>query len=219
MAEIRWFGHNCFRIRAKEATVLTDPIARSTGYAMPKQTADIVTISHDHAGHSNLSVVKPEFEVIRGPGEYELHDVFITGIRTYHDDDSGRQHGYNTVYVIEIEGFTIAHLGDLGHMLTEAQREILTNIDILMVPAGGGNVLNQEKAASLVTELSPKAVLPMQYATEIGDRSLGSLDTFCTQLGIQVPEPRDRVSLRPSDLSETMQLIVLTPESEAAKRT
>lgn len=198
--------------------MLTDPVARSTGYAMPKQTADIVTVSHDHAGHSNLAAVRPDFEVIRGPGEYELHDVFITGIRTYHDEELGRLRGYNTVYMIEIEGITVAHLGDLGHMLTEAQQEVLTNIDVLMVAAGGGDVLNQERAAALVTELAPKAVLPMQYATAIGDKQLGTLDTFCKQLGIEVPEARDRMAIRPSDLSDTMQLIVLTPESDAAKR-
>ena len=219
MAEIRWYGHNCFRIRAKEATVLTDPVARTTGYAMPRQTADIVTISHDHAGHSNLSAVKPHYEIIRGPGEYELHEVFITGVRTYHDDEAGRQRGYNTVYVVEIEGMTIAHLGDLGHMLTEAQQETLSNVDILMIAVGGGSVLSPEKAASLVTEVSPKVVLPMQYATAIGDKQLGTLDAFCKQLGVEAPEPKDRVTLRPSDLGETVQLIALSPESDAAKRT
>jgi len=218
MAEFRWFGHNCFRIRAKEATLLTDPVARVTGYAMARQTADIVTISHDHPGHSNLAAVRPDYEVIRGPGEYELQGVFVTGIRTYHDAEAGRLRGYNTVYLIEVEGMTIAHLGDLGHPLTEAQQEALANVDILMIPAGGGDVLSQEKATLLAAELSAKAVLPMQFATAIGDKELGGVDAFCKQLGVEVPEARDKLTLRPSDLSETMQLFVLAPESEAAKR-
>jgi L-ascorbate metabolism protein UlaG (beta-lactamase superfamily) len=58
MAEIRWYGHNCFRIRAKEATVLTDPVGKRTGYVMPKQNVDIVTLSHDHPGHANLEGVR-----------------------------------------------------------------------------------------------------------------------------------------------------------------
>jgi L-ascorbate metabolism protein UlaG (beta-lactamase superfamily) len=218
MAEFRWFGHNCFRIRAKEATLLTDPVARSTGYVMPRQAVDIVTISHDHPGHSNLAAVRPDYEVIRGPGEYELQGVFVTGIRTYHDAESGRLRGYNTIYVIEIEGMKVAHLGDLGHRLTETQQEALTNVDVLMIPAGGGDVISQENAALLVAELSAKAVLPMQFATAIGDKGLGGVDAFCKQLGVDVPEARDKLTLRPSDLSETMQLFVLAPESEAAKR-
>src|SRR5829696_5855545 len=129
MAEIRWYGHNCFRIRAREATVIIDPVAKSTGYAMARQTADVVLITHEHQGHANLAAVKPDYKVVRGPGEYEMHDVFITGIRTYHDAEKGTQHGYNTAYLLEVEGMTVCHLGDLGHALNEEQLEILNGAD------------------------------------------------------------------------------------------
>ncbi|MGI8483112.1 MAG: MBL fold metallo-hydrolase, partial [Thermomicrobiales bacterium] len=89
MAEIRWFGHACFRIRAKEATIITDSVARSTGYTMPKQTADIVTLSHEHKGHNNLGAIKSGDQIISRPGEYEMHDVSIIGVRTFHDDKKG----------------------------------------------------------------------------------------------------------------------------------
>src|SRR3954452_19001227 len=176
MAEFKWFGHNCFRIRAREATIITDPVARSTGYAMAKQTADVVTISHDHDGHSNLNAIKPEYKVINEPGEYEMHDVFVTGIRTFHDDNKGKERGYNTVYLIEVEGIVICHLGDLGHALTEEQAEAMSNVDVLLVPAGGGDVINVSQAADVVGQLEPKVVIPMQFATAQGDKALGSLD-------------------------------------------
>ena len=213
MAEFKWFGHNCFRIRAREATVLTDPVDRSTGYAMAKQTADVVTISHEHAGHINLNAVKPEFQVIRGPGEYEIHDIFVTGIRTYHDDANGKERGYNTVYLIELEGIVVCHLGDLGHALTEEQAEAMSNVDVLLVAAGGGDVLDPAKAAELIGQLEPKVVIPMQYATPLGDAKLGSLETFCKELGVAVPTPEDKLVLRHSDLGETMRLVALTPDS------
>ena len=54
-----------------------------------------------------------------------MHDVFITGIRTYHDAEKGAQNGYNTAYLIEIEGMKLCHLGDLGHPLNEDQLEVL----------------------------------------------------------------------------------------------
>ncbi len=212
MAEFKWFGHNCFRIRAREATVLTDPVDRSTGYAIAKQTADVVTISHEHAGHINLNAVKPEFKVIRGPGEYEIHDIFVTGIRTYHDEARGKERGYNTVYLIELEGMVVCHLGDLGHALTEEQAEAMSNVDVLMVAAGGGDVLDPAKAAELIGQLEPKVVIPMQYATPQGDAKLGTLETFCKELGVDVPKPEDKLVLRHSDLGETMRLVALKPD-------
>lgn len=213
MAEIKWFGHNCFRIRAKEATVITDPVDRVTGYSMSKQTADIVTLSHEHQGHINLNAVRPEFQIVRGPGEYEMHDVFITGIRTYHDDKRGAERGYNTCYMIELEGMMFCHLGDLGHTISGEVAEAMANADVLLVPAGGQNIITPQQAAEIVGQIEPKVVIPMQYATEQGDRDLGSLDAFCKALGVAAPEPIDKLTMRSSELGETMRIITLLPES------
>ncbi|MEA2524462.1 MAG: hypothetical protein QOG89_3817 [Thermomicrobiales bacterium] len=218
MAEFRWFGHSCFRIKAREATVLTDPVGRVTGYAMPKQTADIVTVSHDHPGHANLDAVKPEYKLVNGPGEYELHEVFITGIRTYHDDKKGKERGYNTVYLIEVEGMVICHLGDLGHALSEEQAEAMAGCDVLLVPAGGGTVLDPAGVVEVIGQLEPKIVIPMQYATEIGDTNLGGVDAFCKLLGVELPAAEDKLVIRQSELGEAMRVVVLKPESEAARR-
>jgi len=218
MAEFRWLGHNCFRIKAREATILTDPLDRITGYAMQKQTADIVTISHEHQGHINLNGVKPDFQVLRGPGEYELHDIFITGIRTYHDAEKGVRHGYNTIYLIEVEGIVICHLGDLGHPLTEEQAEAISECDVLLIPAGGGNVITSDQAAELIAQVAPKIVIPMQYATPNGDANLEQLAPFAKRLGMEMPEAIDKLVIRQSELPETARLVVLTPESDAVRR-
>ena len=98
MAEIRWYGHNCFRIRGKDAVVLTDPVGKETGYSLAKTTADVVTISSQSPEHANLNAIKPEFDTVTGPGEYEMHDIFITGIRTHLDEEKGKVRGHNTVY-------------------------------------------------------------------------------------------------------------------------
>lgn len=218
MAEIRWYGHNCFKIRAKEATVLTDPVARSTGYAMGRQNADIVTISDEHAGDINLNAIRSDFQTIRGPGEYEMHDVFVTGVRTYRDEERRPESGYNTIYLIEIEGLKIGHFGNLGHGLSDEQAEIFNTVDILMIAAGGGGVLDHEKAVDLVTQLAPKAVIPMRFATAIGDKDLDDASAFTRQLGVDIPDHLEKLVVRPSDLAETMRLIVLDPDSEPAKR-
>lgn len=217
MAEFRWFGHNCFRIRSKEATIVLDPLNRTSGYAMQKQTADIVTISHDHPGHSNLAAIKPEFKVIKGPGEYEMSGVFVTGTRTWHDEEKGARLGFNTAYVIEAEGMRFCHLGDLGHALTAAQVELLEGSDVLMIPVGGGDVLTPVQAAEVVATLDPKIVVPMQFATSKGDKNLESIEAFCKALGVAAPVAEDKLTVKQSELPGEMRVVVLNPESEATK--
>lgn len=217
MAEIRWYGHNCFRIRAREGAIVTDPIDRSSGFAMPKVTADVVTISHPHDNHNSLRQIReePSYQVVEGPGEYEIHDVLITGIRTYHDTQRGSERGYNTVYLIEVEGMTICHLGDLGHSLNQEQSEALGNADIVLIPAGGDNtnVIDPTVAAEIIGQIEPKVVIPMQYAAGGGDQNLGTLEAFCKALGVETPEPEDKLTIRASDLLETMRVVALAPES------
>lgn len=212
MAEFRWFGHTCFRIRAREATILTDPVGRSTGYALPRNTtADVITISHEGSGAVTLDGLKTEATILRGPGEYEVHEVFVTGIRTFQDAERGAKRGYNTVYLIEVEGMVICHLGSLGHVLTEEQAEAMTNVDILLVPVGGEPTLEPSVAAEIVARIEPKLVIPMRYATSHGDRELKGIEPFCKELGVDLPVPEERLTIRQSELGETVRVIALQP--------
>lgn len=208
MAEIRWFGHNCFRIRGKVAVVLTDPVGKGTGFSLAKQTADIVTISSPQPEHANLNAVKAEFDTIAGPGEYEMHDVFVTGIRTHLDETNGKDRGHNTAYLIEIDGMIVGHLGDLGHALSEEDTEAMSDVDILLVPAGSKS-LDPARAAEIASQLSPKVVIPMQYATATGDRNLAGLEAFARNLGVDLPAAEDKLTVKSSDLGDTMRLVVL----------
>ncbi len=210
MAEIRWFGHNCIRIRAREATLLFDPVARGAGYALPKQTADIVLLSNDDPLNTNLDAVKPEYKVVRGPGEYEIHEVFITGIRTYQTEPEAADRTHNTAYLFEIEGLRVCHLGDLGHVLSTEQAEALSDLGVLIVPAGGAPI-DVAKAAEVVAQLEPKVVVPVRYAAGGGDAKLGGLDAFCKALGVAAPTPEEKLTLRTSDLTETMRVAALAP--------
>jgi L-ascorbate metabolism protein UlaG (beta-lactamase superfamily) len=212
MAEIRWFGHNCIRIRAREATMLFDPVGRGVGYTLAKQTADIVLLSNDDPANANLDAVKPDYKMVRGPGEYEIHEVFITGIRTYRTDPAAPDRAHNTAYLFEVEGMRVCHLGDLGHVLSTEQAEALSDVDVLIVPAGGTPIA-AAKAAEVVGQLEPKVVIPVRYATAAGDRDLGPLDAFCKELGVAVPAPEDKLVLKPSDLTETMRLAALAPSA------
>jgi L-ascorbate metabolism protein UlaG (beta-lactamase superfamily) len=213
MADFRWYGHNCFRIRAKEGTVITDPPGKGTGYAFSSRpSADIVTVSHDSADQRNLKAIKDEFALIDGPGEYEIHDIFVYGFRSYHDDQKGAVNGYNTMFVFEMDGMRIAHLGDLGHPLTPELTDALDNIDVLLIPAGGGEgIISPERAAKIIGTIEPNVVIPMQFATDKGDRDRAGIDELARHLGIDLPEPVDKIAIRSSDFEDAMTFVVLNP--------
>lgn len=213
MAEIRWFGHNCFRIRAREAVVMTDPVGKLTGFSMTKQTADIVTISHKHEGHTNTAQVKPDFIVLDGPGEYELHGVFVYGYRSYHDATKGADHGYNTIFSMILDGMRFTHLGDLGQVPSDDVMEEIEGTDVLFVPAGGGPILPPAQMAEIVGVISPKLVIPMQFQVGQGDKDRGTVEEFAKHLSLELPAPVDKLTLKSSDLGDKMGLIVLSPSS------
>lgn len=212
MADIRWFGHACVLIRAREATILMDPVPRSFGYRFPKQRADIVTISHDHPGHTATEVASGDFKLINGPGEYEISDVFITGVRTYHDKEKGAKLGRNTIYVVEVEGVTVCHLGDLGHELSEEQSGALESVDVLLVPVGGGPTFDGARAAEVVGHIEPQVVIPIQYRTEYGDAEREDVQRFLTEMGAGGEiTPVDRYTIKRADIASTgTEVILLT---------
>jgi len=211
MAEIKWLGHACFRLRSRDATILTDPLPRSFGYKVDKQKVDIVTISHDHPGHTNIDLASGTPKLVNGPGEYEMNDVFITGISTWHDDKKGAEHGRNTAYLYDLEDIVVCHLGDLGHTLSEAQVESMSSADIVIIPVGGGTALDATKAVEVIGQLEPKIIIPMQYQTQFGDKQRDPLERFLKEMGVTDVTPRDKLTVRANDIGETPEVVVLEP--------
>ena len=163
--DIVYLGHSSFRIKGKTATVVTDPYDERCG-KFPKDTvADIVTVSHDHTDHNQVDKVQGLRFKVQGPGEYEVKGVSIIGIHTWHDDKEGAERGANTVYVIEMEGLRVCHLGDLGHKLTEGQLEEIGPIDVVMMPVGGVYTIDAKTAVEVVKQLDPWVIIPMHFQT------------------------------------------------------
>ncbi|MBI4300384.1 MAG: MBL fold metallo-hydrolase [Chloroflexi bacterium] len=208
--EITWLGHSCFRLRGRDATVITDPYDKSIGYSLGKPSAQIVTVSHDHPGHNAVSNVGGSPQVLLGPGEYEIARVLITGIRTFHDAEQGKKRGKNTVYLIAMDELTICHLGDLGHVPTAEQVEALSNVDILMTPVGGESTIDAAGAAEVANLLEPKVIIPMHYKTQATDRNLEPLDRFLKEMGLKEVEPQPRLSITKATLPHETQVVVLS---------
>jgi L-ascorbate metabolism protein UlaG (beta-lactamase superfamily) len=207
--DITWLGHSCFRIRGSQAVIITDPFPPGLGYTLGKQAADIVTISHPHPSHSYAQGINSAHRLVKGPGEYEISDVLILGITTYHDAVKGQSKGKNTVYLVEVDGVTLCHLGDIGHILTDAQIEELGNVDILMVPVGGVSTINASMAAQIVRKVEPKVVIPMHYQTPKTTRDLEPVQGFLKEMGQAQVEPRPKFTVSRSNLPLTLQVVVL----------
>jgi len=207
--DISWLGHSCFRIRGSHGTVITDPYPPSLGYSLGKPTARIVTVSHQHPGHSYVQGISGEPRLVTGPGEYEIGGILIIGIATFHDDQRGRKRGKNTAYLIEIDEVSICHLGDLGHVLTTEQLEEIGNVDVLLLPVGGVSTINAPVAAEVVRQLEPKAVVPMHYKTQALSWELEPVERFLKEMGVKEVKSQPKLSFTKSSLPATTQVFLL----------
>lgn len=207
--ELIWLGSFCFRIRSREATILTDPCPKSSGYAIGKVTADIVTVSSDDPGSGNLAAVSGSPLVIWGPGEYESAQVLITGVATERGRDGDGRGPTNTSYVIETENLRVCHLGRLRHVPTSAEVEEMSNIDLLLVPVGGDGALDASQAEETITLLEPKLIVPMSYATSVSTGKLDPLDRFLRERGGTPLEPQARLSVNRSSLPHEPEVFIL----------
>lgn len=210
--EIRWLGHACFQIRSQSGlTLLTDPPDREVGYPRIEVKADIVTVSHQHFDHNAVALLPGKPKVIEEPGVHQVEGITIKGVSTFHDTAGGRQRGKNIVFVLEVDGVRLCHLGDLGHVLDEAQVAEIGPVDILMVPVGGYYTIDALAAKQIVEALRPRIVLPMHYKTPVmPDASFPIAPvTAFTQYYDQVVE-KEVLEVTQDTLPPTLQVVVLS---------
>lgn len=211
--DITYLGHSSFKIRSKNATIVTDPFdPKMVGLKFPKTEADIVLISHHHQDHDFVENFMDSF-IVEGPGEYEVKGVKILGISAFHDSVEGAERGKNTVYGIKSEGLSLVHVGDLGHKLSDAQCEQLGVVDVLFIPVGGFYTIDAQTAASVVAQLEPKIVIPMHYRVpglkEELAQKLVSVEEFLKTMGKSDVQAQDKLVISKDKLPEEMQVVVL----------
>jgi len=210
--EITWYGHSCFRLAERGmAAVVCDPFDhRSVGYEPLKLKADIVTVSHDVPGHNHVQAVKGEYYLIRGPGEYEVGGVFITGVQTNGQTKKTENEPRNTLYVIDYNGITVAHLGAITRVPSQTEVEALGPVKIALVPVGGGSGLNASKAAEVISLLEPSIVIPMHYATPACTIKLDPIQKFLKEMGLSSVQAEASLKVTsPNSLPEETKVVVL----------
>jgi L-ascorbate metabolism protein UlaG (beta-lactamase superfamily) len=212
--EITWYGHSCFRLTERGmATIVTDPFdSKTAGYSPLKLKADIVTISHDAPGHNFTNAVKGTTHVITGPGEFEIGGVFITGVQTNGHTKRDPDELRNTLYVFDYDGVTVAHLGDLRRVPTQAEVEGLGNVNIALVPVGGGGGLTSGKAAEVIALLEPGYVIPMHYGTPASEIKLAPLSKFLKEMGLSETSAQPSLKVTKGSIPEETKVVVLEYE-------
>lgn len=211
--EIIWYGQSCFRLRGKGCTVVMDPFSPELGYRLPRLSANIVTISHDHPDHNYAQAVRLPTYLISGPGEYEVAGAFVIGVATDDTPPSPNTgHGRNTAYLVEMEGLTICHLGHMTQQPTQAQIEQFDGIDVLMVPVGGRTALTAARAAEVVNLLEPSIVIPMYFQVPDLNTSLATVTRFLTEMAVERPDPLESLTVNKTQLAEQTQVVLLSPK-------
>ena len=211
--EITWYGHSCFRISERGmASVVTDPYdPEIVGIDPGKLKADVVTVSCNDPAHNYIKSIRGKAFEIVGPGEYEIGGVFITGVRINGSKKKLASEGLrNTVYLINYGGLTVVHLGELNSVPNQTEIEGLGEINIALVPIGGGTSLNAAKAAEVISLLEPSIVIPMHYGMREGLIKLDPLSKFLKEMGLTSVETEESIKLQSANaLPEETRVMVL----------
>lgn len=213
--EITWLCHACFRLRAGDISVLTDPFPASSGLRPDTRPATVVTVSNTHPNHSNWQEVTGEPKVFSSPGEYEYSGISVRGVMT--PLTAGvTQERRNVAYSIGLDNVSVCHLGDIAEPLTPRLVDELSLVDVLLLPTGGGCTLDLERALQILQDLSPKIVIPMHYSIPNLPLPLEGVETFLRLMGLSDVQPQPRLSVTVSNLPPDLRVMVLSPQARAA---
>jgi len=210
--KIKWLGHASFMITSEAGTkIITDPYVTTENldYGEIKESADIVTVSHEHGDHNNISGVRGNPEAVRGTAK--VKGIEFKGISTYHDNTEGKQRGKNTIFCFTVDGIGVCHLGDLGHPLNDKQTAELGNVDILLIPVGGFFTIDAKVASQVCDRLKPKVIIPMHFRNDKCAFPIAGVDEFLQgKEGVSRLDASE-VEFKQGELPASTQTVVLKP--------
>jgi len=208
-------GHAKFLIELENGMrIVTDPYDKTCGYPITPVAADVVLVSHGHHDHNAVETIPGTPHVISEAGEYDLGDgVTVTAVEAFHDDAEGAKRGKTLLFSIRAEGLNAVHLGDLGHLPTQAQCDAMGPADVLMIPVGGFYTIDAAQAKETASLLSARVILPMHYKTRVNaDWPIAPVEEF-TSLYDVTAEELDLLRVAKDDLMCQPKIAVLKPRS------
>ena len=226
--ELTWQGRFCVRLRSRDATVVADPFPADVGPTGRGLSADIVTFSHEeplpagairqmhraNAPSGEQVLVPASLErafVLNGPGEFEVRQVLMTGVRTDGGADPAPD-GRNVAFVYELDGIHVCHLGDIGGLLTQDQLGEIGSVELLCIPVGGA--LSATAAGELVAQVDPRLVVPLTVNADPA-ASAHALDRFLHEMGASNLVPQARLAVTISTVPNETTVVLLEPRGRA----
>ncbi len=210
---INWNGENCFKIIAQpvkdQVNILIDPPGKESGLRSPKLDVDVLLFTNPEAEKD----ISNAYFWSAGPGEYDVKEIYMRGVQSESKPDKAGNAKNNTIYAIEGEDIKICHLGLVGEKeLSKEQLEKIGEVDILMIPVGGGKSLDAQQAVKIMSQLEPKIIIPMNYKIPQIKEELDGVDKFLKILGIKSVETLPKLSIKKKDISsEEVKVIILQP--------
>ncbi|MBL7126312.1 MAG: MBL fold metallo-hydrolase [Dehalococcoidales bacterium] len=210
--KIKWLGHASFLISSDSGVrIITDPYEPNDKlrYGNINESADIVTVSHDHSDHGNVAAVKGNPQVVKDNAR--IKGIEFKGVPAFHDTAGGKERGKNTIFCFEVDGVKVCHLGDLGHGLTAEQVAAIGAVDVLLLPVGGFYTIDAAVASQTAEQLKPGVVIPMHFKSNKCDFPIATVEEFLRgKKDVNKPDASE-VELKAGKLPEATRVIVLKP--------
>jgi len=212
--KIKWLGHASFLITSGDGKkVITDPYTSggfggAIKYGPIREHADVVTVSHAHDDHNDVGALPQGFEEVSTPGKHEVAGLTITGVKTFHDQQKGKERGRNVVFVIEVDGIRVVHLGDLGHKLSDEEIRAIGKTDVLLIPVGGYFTMEPKDALVVARSLGPSVIIPMHYKTPSVNFPIKPVEDFLSLAGKHEMPGKSEIEIGKEDLGK-QRIVVL----------
>ncbi|MDD6211589.1 MAG: MBL fold metallo-hydrolase [Clostridiales bacterium] len=171
---LTWRGHSCFKITCEGYSIVMDPYGDEVVPGLPqvREEANEVICSHDHKDHNSVDSVTLKDNGAANPFE-------ISKVACAHDDEFGSKRGMNFIHIFDNGELRVAHFGDIGCPLNEAQLEAIGKLDAAMVPVGGYYTMEPDGILELMHQLNPRVVIPMHYRSDVfGYPVIGTLEDY-----------------------------------------
>ncbi|HLQ34328.1 MAG TPA: MBL fold metallo-hydrolase [Chloroflexota bacterium] len=200
--ELTWHGWSCFRLKGKEASIVTDPYTLPSPPTLQQLNPDIITVSDREQAQ------KPPagpFKVIAGPGEYEVKNVLVLGCPSF---SQGKRVG--TWFKIEMDDLVLCHLGQLKEPISSSDVEALADVDVLFVPvAGQDESIDAVKAVEMINLIEPRIVVPMHYEPSALGVAGTPVEKFCHEIGQTGVAPQPKLTVTKTSLPAEPVVVVL----------
>jgi L-ascorbate metabolism protein UlaG (beta-lactamase superfamily) len=211
--KIKWLGHACFLITSNSGIrIVTDPYKAdyALAYDEIKESADIVTVSHEHFDHNNTRVIMGKPLMVRKSAEAK--GLNFKSIDTFHDGMGGRERGSNTLFCFTVDAINICHCGDLGHIPSDKQCAEIGSVDVLLIPVGGFFTLEPYQVDQFVGKINPRLVIPMHYKTSKSSKMpFAGVENFIAGKKNVMNINKSEIELQMGTLPASTQIMVLLP--------